>query len=172
MVYHIIFGLSLFTIACQSPPEKINRSYKMDFAVTTTTSVEFTAGSTIAWGGLVMFRAIRMEATNEYRVALSITDPKGIVIRVSEITPHIVCTMNIPKCMWTFPTKGWKTSDGETPRFISIIFRPDGEKLEDADVKIYADGIHRLATLLVWESPPTSDGINLIADAIWKNNSS
>lgn len=169
-LYNFIFGLSTFSVACQSQTEKISCSYKADFIATTTTSAEFTSGATIAWGGLALFRTVALNAPNENRIELSITDPEGVVIRVLEVLPHAACTLKIPTCIWTFPTKGWKTSDGETPQFISIVFRPDGDKLEHADVKIYADGIHRITTLLVWQPPHNSDNTRLIADAAWNRN--
>lgn len=152
MRFLAVFGLFFSIIACESRagdtpsqgPTK-NSTMSGQYVSTATTGVEF--------DGLLFFTF-----ENE-TIGLSYTDQEEIVHHITSPTYTLTST----RCLWTLHTRGWEpgytardTSFGETI-ILTVVFRPDGERPEDADVRVYADG-HRLATTLVWETRRDAGG--------------
>lgn len=89
-------------------------------------------------------------------VILSYTDDEGII----HYLPQIGCQLTNRACVWKIRTTGWKPEVYFETAFrhtilLSVIFRPDDDKLENADVRLYADG-YRLGTVLTWQPPHNS----------------
>lgn len=137
--------------ACQSRSDHAAQP-RTDVAVTASTATTATATGTTAveFGGMFLFRM------NDAQVELSYTDFEDDVQRL----PSGRCTLASPACTWKFHAIFWNTGaltdvvSGDT-RALALIFRPNGNELEDADVRIYADG-KRLAAMLLWQPPHNS----------------
>jgi hypothetical protein len=127
---------------------------------------------TLRWGGLIMLRK-EMDHEEHSPVLLTVANDEWIHFRIPRYPMKKPCTLQAERCVWVFRALQWKPPADKfrtTPKdtIVSVVLRPDGPKLENADVRVYVDGCHRIYAMSAWKPPYNSDNTRLMTDINWE----